>query len=64
MRNFLLLMKWFLFRRWHLQMLCWDYSLEGKRTLYRNMKNSNMGGCCHPVISCDLKKILEVEDKV
>lgn len=45
-------------------MLCWDYSLEGKRTLYRNMKNSNMGGCCHPVISCDLKKILEVEDKV
>lgn len=63
MRNFILLVKWFLFRRWHLQLLCWDYSREAKRKLLNNMKATDMGGCRIPVIGKDLRKLLGAEDR-
>ncbi|ARK07901.1 hypothetical protein phiA829_081 [Aeromonas phage phiA8-29] len=64
MRNFILILKWFTFRRWHLKSLVWDYSKEGKLKLYQNMRSTDMGGCRIPTIGRDLKRILEIEDKI
>lgn len=62
MRDFVLILVWFLFRRWHLQLLCRDYGETAKRKLFYNMKSTGMGGCRNSIISKDLKKLLGVED--